>query len=574
MPPFSTLLQRLAFPLLLIAITVAVFWQVTTFGIVQYDDPALISENAYVNQGITKAGIKWAFFYHDSGAALRAGTENLWHPLTWISHMLDFELWENRFGFHHLTNLLLHVGSTLFLYLIVQQLLRSKLQGLIVAALFAIHPMHVESVAWLSDRKGLLSAFFCLLSLYLYLLNRYKRSTFRILSVVFFICALLAKPSVVVLPGLLVLIDWLEKRKQQPTDIRAWLLFHLRDKWPWFVPAVAIAAITILAQGSGTHDVSAGQMGRLFAMPANFLTYIFKCFYPHSLAFHYPVSSYARSSIGGLIAWTLLINALIWIWNKRHTQRHLFFGFCWVLLCWFPVSGLVYVGTSFTADRYSYLMYIGAFIAFSLSLSQLFGDRKHIASALAILCIPPLSWLSYKQVSVWKDTESLFSHAYKHYPNDTTTLINYATMLEKNGNALEAITIYEQARTIDPNDPAIWYNLAVCYASSGNTNEAISVAEKAVELQPRYAPTWYLLGQLYGKEGKTYDLTKATAAMQHACEKTQFRDPRAILILAQYYAKSGDANALHELVEKTRSLKVADSNMQANLEKMRAQFGR
>jgi len=233
----------------LLVLVVGVYSQVFQFGLVEYDDPAFLRDNPYVNGGVTWGGVKWAFFHGDAAHVLRAGTENLWHPLTWLSQMLDFQCWGSQWGGHHGTALLLHAISVFLVWALGVRVTRSHPVALVAALLFALHPMHAETVSWLSERKGVLCGFFSLLSLLSYrysTLVAHRRRWARVGSVVFLILALMSKPSAVVLPVLLLVIDWLDRYGEDSTlgpGLRGQFLNQLRDKWIWFLPAGMVAAL-------------------------------------------------------------------------------------------------------------------------------------------------------------------------------------------------------------------------------------------------------------------------------------------------------------------------------------------
>ncbi len=559
--------------LLLVAIICGLYGQVLGFSLVEYDDTVLLAENPYVRHGLTTEGLKWAFYFHDGGQSLRAGVENLWHPLTWVSHMVDYELWGANYSWHHAMNLALHALATLLVFWVFSRWLGSRLGGFMMALLFAIHPMHVETVAWLSDRKGLLSACGFLLSLGLYQRSEGSAQSGRQASAWVFGLALLAKPSVVVLPGILVLLDWYENRKGVPDTPRDWLVFHIRDKALWWVPALLVSGVTLLSQGGGTHGDVGPMSARVLALPANFLDYWIKLLWPVGLTFHNAAPVHATSWVYGSLLGCGFLVLFSYLWSQRERQHVALVSGLWMLLCWLPVSGWVVVGTSFTCNRYSYLMYCGAFFGIVSAWLHLFARQRVLASGVAVAGLSALAVLAFQQVNVWKTSEALFAHAYRWQPHDFNVVINQATMKQRMGKVEESLKYYEQARQLAPRDPVVLFNIAVVEANRGNFTIAAKHCREAVANQPAFAPAWFHLGRMISQGNAVASYPdEARVCLERACEASCWKNPKSILALAQVYQSSGQSHELRGLVERTRELKISDPRLASMMDQWRQKF--
>ncbi len=293
--------KRLALILCVIslaAITAWTFFSVHSFGYIDYDDPAYITGNPYVNSGVDVQNIKWAFTFEESkGAPVHDGIQNLYHPVTWISHMIDVEVFGIQSpGAQHIVNLAIHLIAGILLFFIFLKLLKNHTVALVTALLFCIHPLHVESVAWLSERKDTLSALFAFASILSYQWYSDKpKNYFKWASVAFFILALLSKPSVVILPGILILLDQYQQHKMNKWDLE-FLKKQLVNKLPWIIPSIVAALATIYFQQGGSHsdfmkDVSFWD--RVILIPTRLSYYLYHTFNPTSLSFHYAQPPYS-----------------------------------------------------------------------------------------------------------------------------------------------------------------------------------------------------------------------------------------------------------------------------------------
>ena len=414
--------------------TLTVYWPARHYKFVAYDDNDYVYENPMVRAGLTWAGIEWSFVDRQA---------NNWHPLTWISHMTDCQLFGLNAGGPHMVNVAFHCANTILLFLLLQALMRNGPEtsprqtdvfwrNVFVAGLFALHPLRVESVAWISERKDVLSAFFGLLSLLCY--AKYARSSgdprvslsYRG-AVIFFVCSLLSKPMLVTLPFLLLLLDyWPLQRFSastfQPATRPA--LYHLfREKWLFFLFAGIFCGITLVAQQPGLPGQDAGPGTRIESIAVNYIGYLEKLFWPRHLSF-----LYLRPDIIPTQQWVpamvilLLITGMVASVRLRHPA--LFVGWLWFLIVLLPVSGIVSLGRLSIADRYTYIPSIGFYLMVTWGIADLTGKflpaaAKHtllLTGAAAILAVCAL--LSRWQLSCWENTKTLYDHALLVDPNN------------------------------------------------------------------------------------------------------------------------------------------------------------
>lgn len=354
----------------LILATLAVYWQVGAHEFVYYDDDIYVSQNRHIQSGLTSQSIAWAF------TATHASN---WHPLTWLSHMLDYELFGLDSGRHHLTNVFFHIANTLLLFIVLRGMTGESRRSGFVAALFALHPLHVESVAWLSERKDVLSTFFWMLTMWSYAKYAERPSAGRYAPIVaFFILGILSKPMIVTLPFVLVLLDYWPLRRIQLDDAggswRSLVDFRLiLEKTPLFALAAASSIVTFIAQRAG------GSVKSLVHFPldvrvanalVSYFAYIGKMFYPFHLAVLYPHPGRPPLwQIAGAGALFISISALAVRGFRRHTNVSV--GWFWYVGTLVPVIGFVQVGNQAMADRYTYIPFIGIFVIIAWGVPEL-----------------------------------------------------------------------------------------------------------------------------------------------------------------------------------------------------------
>lgn len=516
--------------LLMVLITGWTFFQCHSFGYVDYDDPAYITGNPYVNSGLDAQNIKWAFTYAETkGAPLHDGVSNLYHPVTWISHMIDIECFgADSPGAQHLMNLVIHVLAGIILFFIFLKLLGNQVVALMTALLFCIHPLHVESVAWLSERKDTLSALFTFASILCYqFYSENQKTPAKCLSICLFILALLSKPSVVILPGILMLIDQYQKHQMNKWDLD-FVKKQLIDKAGWNIPAfvVALAAITFQQGGSqGDFMNNVGFFDRLVQIPTRLSYYLYHIFNPTSLSFHYAAPTY-DGKILSTISSILLIGLTVFAYKIRERFPLAIFALLWFYICIIPMSGVVHVGTSFIADRYTYLAIIGIFACISAAIIKFIP--KHLGYSILMVIVVTCAWLAHQQTKVWKDSYALFSNAIAAQPRDALSYTNLGAKYKLDGDLDKAITLFNKAIEIAPQDYIAHHNLAHIYLAQKQWSMAERYFLNALDRYENYHPSMKALAELYMTESKIYDLDQALIYTNRYNNVVRERDPQML----------------------------------------------
>jgi tetratricopeptide (TPR) repeat protein len=478
---------------LILAIAV-VFGQTVQHEFVNYDDPQYVYDNPMVARGVTAAGIPWAFQSHASN----------WHPLTWLSHMLDCQLYGLKHpGGHHLTNVLLHAITAILLFLVLRKMTGDLWPSAFVAALFAIHPLHVESVAWVAERKDVLSGLFFVLTLGAYV--GYVRHWFSLLRYLLmlglFALGLLCKPTLVTLPFVLLLLDyWPLGRFSPPAaengaagERRRHLLTALRlvvEKMPLFLLAAVSCVVTYAAQERARVTMEALPLGaRIANALVSYVTYLAQFFCPTGLAVFYPYPADALPiwKIAGACLVLVGVSAAVLVCRRRYP--YLFVGWLWYLGMLVPMIGLVQVGTHAMADRYAYLTQIGLYLAFAWGAMHVaeISRYRYWAYAVAPLLIVVLAACACQQVSYWRDSETLWTHAIDCTSRNWMAHDNLGLALVERGQAAEAIAQYEKALEIKPDLAKAHNNLANALLDQGQVDAAVPHYEKALEIKPDFA---------------------------------------------------------------------------------------
>ncbi|HET6491087.1 MAG TPA: tetratricopeptide repeat protein [Syntrophales bacterium] len=480
--------------LALVIVTAMVFWQVGGFEFVRYDDDKYVMENPVVRSGLSLEGIRWAF---------RSFEQHNWHPLTWLSHMLDVQWFGLDAGRHHQVNLLFHILNTLILFIVLQRMTRALWKSAFVAALFALHPLHVESAAWIAERKDLLSAFFFLLALL-----AYERYTSRkgpgnyLLVVMLFALGLLSKPMVVTLPFVLLLLDfWPLGRFQAcpPKDpaseeatagkgIVEWIRINrglFLEKIPLLVLSVVSCIVTIEAQRGAMKALESVPLGaRVLNAVVAYAEYVYRCFVPVDLAVLYP---YRSVTTGQVLAAALLLAAVTALVVYRRRNRSLMVGWFWYLGTLVPVIGLVQVGVQASADRYTYIPFIGLFVLLTWLAGDLSARLPHRAAVLAtaaLLILAGLSAATVSQTGYWVNSEALFEHALQATKDNYVVHGNFGAWLAGQGRMEEAVRQYHEALRIKPDDGDARYNLANMLARQARYPEAIAQYREVLKTVP------------------------------------------------------------------------------------------
>jgi len=490
----------------LAVVTLAVYAQVIGHQFITLDDPTYIQENPMVNRGVNGAGLAWAFttFYATN-----------WHPLTWISHMIDCQLFGMNPGRHLLVNALIHVANTLLVFWFLLRTTHARWPSALVAALFALHPLHVESVAWASERKDTLSTFFGLLSLIAYVRYAEAPSISRYMWIAITLAlGLLAKPMLVTWPFVMLLLDYwpLGRVNGQPARRNlgggGWSVVRglVVEKMPLFALVAASAVMTLIAQsrGGAVHTLAAAPVAlRLSNALVSYAKYLLLTFWPNDLAVYYPFAGIPAWQIIG--AAFLLIGITVFCVSQRRIRPYLMVGWLWFLATLVPVIGIVQVGGQIMADRYFYIPSIGLFIALVFGLTDI-AKSWRVAAALSagiaggILVI--LAMLTNAQIQRWRDSFTLFEHTLAVTPPNLRIEHNLGVALAVSDRYDEAAAHFEKALQIDPNFYDGLVVMGVTRAHQGRLPEAIEYFRAAIHSQPDVPKARVQLAHALWKENR------------------------------------------------------------------------
>jgi tetratricopeptide (TPR) repeat protein len=453
-----------------------VFGQALGYGFVNYDDDKYVYENPMVQKGMTWAGFAWAFTYGQIGH---------WHPLTWLSHMLDCQLYGlNAYG-HHMTNLLFHTATAILLFLVLRQMTGALWRSAFVAMVFAVHPLRVESVVWVSERKDVLSGFFFTLTLGAYV--RYVRnppSCVRYVTVVLlFALGLLSKNMLVTLPFVLLLLDYWPLGRLEPAvpySLRPLLV----EKIPLFLLSLASCVATFLVPEKINNFDWMPFSFRLENAVVSYVIYLQEMVWPAGLAIPYLAPH--------LIIWKMTVSAMLLavisvgvFTFRRH--RYIVVGWLWYLGMMVPAIGIVQISYYVHADRYTYLPQIGLYILAAWTAAELCSSWRHgrlvlIVSGATIIAV--LITCARIQVSYWRNSESLWQHTLAVTENNYLAYNNLGTWLSKKGQIAEAMDCFHKSLQINPDNSDVLYNLGNAFAKLGNWDEAINNYQRALQITP------------------------------------------------------------------------------------------
>ena len=544
-----SIFRILGVALVLAVLVLTVYFQVFDHSFINYDDRTYVTHNANVKKGLSIDNLKWAF---------STTTASNWHPVTWLSHMLDVQLFGLNAGAHHMTNVFFHFLNAVLLFFVLLITTQKSIQSFFVAALFAVHPLHVESVAWVAERKDVLSTFWGLLATICYV--RYVKQQRFYQYLLLLMCyglSLMSKPMWVTLPFVFLLLDyWPLERithvfannhnalRNSAETLRRLVI----EKIPLFVCMVMSCIITFVAQSRG------GAVGSVELFPVSerianaliaYVHYLAKMLWPTNLSIIYPFPPFIPfwrvfASVVILIALTFLVVATA----RRHP--YIFVGWFWYLGTLVPVIGFVQIGSHSMADRYTYVPLIGIFMAVVWGVCQLLAGRQKwrwVLPVLAMGLILTLTLLSFKQVRHWKNSEMLFKHAVDttegnwialnnlghalsvrgrhdealHYfhtaleinPNSESTQINLALSMMAHKQYRQAEVHLTQALTINPDSPQLHYLLANALFYQGNIKEAIRHYISTTQMDTTHAGAYYNLGVALMRTGRQKDAVAA-----------------------------------------------------------------
>jgi tetratricopeptide (TPR) repeat protein len=536
--------------------TTAVFWQVCTYDFVNYDDPTYIYENPNIQAGITLKTIRWAF---------TTSYANFWHPLTLLSHMLDWQLFGPKAGGHHLTSLILHIANTLLLFIVLKQMTRELWPGAFVAALFALHPLHVESVAWVSERKDVLSTFFWLLTMWAYVrFVRCPKISRYLLIVVFFALGLMSKPMLVTLPFVLLLLDYWPLGR---LGSKRSLLHLLIEKIPLFAMVAASCIVSFIVEEKGGALTPLARLPlklRIYNASISYLQYIIKMIWPARLAFFYPYPGQNILILYAIISVIFLLATTVFILRFTKDHRYLVTGWFWYLGTLVPVIGLVQIGYFAMADRYSYITLTGLFIIIAWGLPELLGKwpyRKIALWAPSLTVLSVLAILAYLQQGYWKDTITLCEHALKVTDNNYEAHFCMADVFLGQGRIEEAIQHNIEALRIKPTYVEAINNLGFALYKAGRIDEAIDCYKRALEINPRIAKVPTNLGAALVAKGKFDEaISLYSRALQTAPDSIKLR-----IELGYALGKSGRFAEAAKEYEKVLLIQPQNANAHNNL---------
>jgi tetratricopeptide (TPR) repeat protein len=509
---------KLAISGFLLVTTLIAFWSVRNHEFVNYDDDLYVTNNAHVQSGLTWDGVRWAMTTTEASN---------WHPLTWLSHMVDYDIYKMNPGGHHVTNVLFHVVNTLLLFLILHRVTEDLWKSAFVAMLFAIHPLHVESVAWVAERKDVLSGLLWLATTWAYLRYVDFRDFGRyMLTLCLFALGLMAKPMLVTLPLTLLLLDYWPLGRFQPEaqsspsgsggpkrvfSAQKTIIRLTAEKAPFFLLAAVSCVITLLAQGEGGSVASFESLPldiRIANALVSYVKYIGKMFWPVQLSALYPLNPqlaapmFSPWQVAGSCLLLLGITGMA-IWARRRFP-YFIVGWLWYVGTLVPVIGLVQVGVQSMADRYTYLPLIGLFVVMAWGAADLMGGfryKKYVCIAISGIVVVTFMALTLRQVQYWRNTMSLFRHALAVTDNNCSAHYNLGTALATQGRLKEAMTHFTEAIRIQPLHANAHNNLGLVLAMQGQLEEAIGHYKKAIRLRADNPESHFNLGTALAREG-------------------------------------------------------------------------
>jgi len=526
--PFFTIRREGVICLFLIIAILAVYWQVGNHAFVNYDDDKYVTENPNVRTGIILKNVKWAF------TSTHAAN---WHPLTWLSHMMDCQIYGLNPGGHHLTNVILHILNSILLFLIFRRMTGALWKSAFIAALFALHPLHVESVAWVAERKDVLSTFFWMLTMGAYVFYTERPGIKKyLLTVSFFALGLMAKPMLVTLPFVLLLLDYwplgrCKFRQQESTVSNSTKKFSsfslVWEKTPFFVLAAVSSIVTFFVQqGAGavrSFDVLPFTV-RISNALVSYISYIGNMLWPYHLAVLYPHPNNLPmwKFVGAGLLLILISFAVI---RFMRQLPYLVVGWFWYLGTLVPIIGLVQVGSQSMADRYTYVPLIGIFIMIAWVVPDLLTRWQHRRAFLAISagCIlSVLTMVTWMQLQYWQNSISLFEHTLNVTTDNYVMHSNMGVALVEQGKIDKAIAHYREALRIKPDDVDARYNMANALTRQENFKDAIAAYTEVLKTRPDMPTAHNNMGIVLSRLGES---KKAISHFREALRiKPDYRD--------------------------------------------------
>jgi tetratricopeptide (TPR) repeat protein len=488
--------------------TFGVYWQVLRSDFVNFDDPIYVTENEYVNTGFSWENVRWAF---------TTGKVSYWHPLTWFSHMLDCELYGLRPGLHHLTNLIIHIANSLLVFLVFRAMTGAVWRSAFVAAVFALHPVNVDSVAWVAERKNVLSTLFWLLTMWAY--TGYVRGGGAgryLVTLLLFVLGLLAKPMLVTLPFVMLVLDYWpfgrldpagEGSKLKAGEQRSQIFRLVWEKVPFFVlsgVSVYLSLLSVRRLGTTVSTELVPMKLRITQAFVSYVSYVSKIVLPRKLAVFYPYPEGVAvwQSTGAFLFLVFVTFSLVWVLRRK---RYLTVGWLWYVGTLVPVIGLVQAGLwPSTADRWVYVPAIGVFIVAGWGASEFVGQirlRRISAWAAAGVCICTLTAFTWIQLGYWRDGFTLFTRALEVTKDNYIAHLNLGNeyLREKDNN--EAIAHYKRAIELHRDYVEAHYNLGIALGLERRYEEAIEAYHRVLRLKEKHGRTFFYLATALAKTG-------------------------------------------------------------------------
>jgi tetratricopeptide (TPR) repeat protein len=534
--------------LLLVLVTLTAYWQVWDHDFVHYDDQLYVTENSHIRAGLSWQGVRWAF------TTIHA---NFWHPLTWLSYLFDYQIFGLNAGGYHLTSLVFHIANTFLLFAVLNRMTQAMWRSAFVAALFALHPLHVESVAWVSERKDVLSTFFWILTMgaYVHYVEWPKVGRY-LLVLVFLTLGLMAKPMLVTLPFVLLLMDYwplgrlefrrgkIHPQKSRGPGYQTFRPLHLVwEKVPFFALTVVFSIVTFFTQQKGGAIAPFPIVLRVANALVSYVSYMGKMIWPAGLTVFYPHPG--MQPMWQVAGACLLLVCISFLAIRAVRSRPYFaVGWLWYVGTLVPVIGLVQVGSFAMADRFTYVPLIGLFVIIAWGVPEVVGGwryKKLVLSASAGALLLVLVICTWLQVRLWHNTFTLFKHALEVTANNGLAHNNLGFALAEQGHLNEAMDHYSRALQINPMyedahdnmgvaltrlgrfDEAIWHytealrikpdnadannNLGVVLAEQGRIEEAMGRYAEALRIEPEYADAHSNLGNALFQQGRLDEAT-------------------------------------------------------------------
>jgi Tfp pilus assembly protein PilF len=561
----------LAISVFLLIATFLLYWPVRHHPFVLYDVPEYVTQNPVVSAGLTLSGVKWAF---------SSFCESNWHPLTWISHMVDVSLFGLNPKGHHLVNVALHAANALLMFLVVRRMTGAVVSSAFVAAFFALHPMHVESVAWVAERKDLLSMFLFLSALgaYARFARTRRRRDYVALSFLFAL-GLLAKPMVVTFPFVLLLFDfWPLARTSFLGSPQGETLTRLiGEKFPLFLMSFASSWITYLAQQQGGSVASIQALplsDRLANAGVGYIRYIIKMVWPDDLAVFYPYVDFGLADVLGAFLVLVVVTGLGFL--VRREAPYLLVGWLFFLGTLLPVIGVVQVGWQSMADRYSYIPFTGLFLAIVFFLRDK-ADRKPLIQRLLVgggcLILIAYAILSREQLQHWRTSENLFRHAIAVTEGNVFAYHKLGEALSAQGRVSEAIEAYQEAKALAPGIADIYLHLGLLLEEKGDANGALRHYQEAVAIAPQFGEAFFAQGSVYYDK---HQFTDAVTAYERALDL--LHDPArkrdTYVNLGNAYARLERFGRAIDCYERALGIDPSDQRAANNLRLVRRRVGK